>query len=117
MVPVHRLPQPALAVQSINGATPSPSGVLPSGAACIQAALDFTGLHYGHNFFVDATPGTGDLYYSGAWHTWLVSGLGAGGAAIFALDVTNPTSPISAKAMRPIWSWANGPLPISAASG
>ncbi len=30
--------------------------------------------------------------YNGAWHTWLVSGLGAGGAAIFALDVTNPTA-------------------------
>jgi len=79
-------------VQSINGATPAPSGALPSGAACIQPALDFTGLHYGHNFFVDATPGTGDLYYNGGWHTWLVSGLGAGGAAIFALDVSNPTA-------------------------
>ena len=57
-----------------------------------QPALDFSGLHYGHNFFVDATPGTGDLYYNGSWHTWLVSGLGAGGAAIFALDVSNPTA-------------------------
>src|SRR5262249_55066431 len=44
----------------------------------------------GHNFFEDATPGTGDVFYNNAWHTWLVGGLGAGGSAIFALDVTNP---------------------------
>ena len=27
-----------------------------------------------------------------AWHTWLVGGLGPGGAGMYALDVTNPTS-------------------------
>lgn len=47
---------------------------------------------YGHNYFVDATPGNGDLYYSGAWHTWLVGGLGAGGKEIYALDVTDPST-------------------------
>ncbi len=46
--------------------------------ACVSNALDFSYPQYGHNFFVDATPGTGDLYYNGGWHTWLVSGLGAG---------------------------------------
>jgi type IV pilus assembly protein PilY1 len=45
---------------------------------------------YGHEFDVDASPGTGDVYYNSAWHTILVSGLGAGGSALFALDVTNP---------------------------
>jgi type IV pilus assembly protein PilY1 len=75
-------------VQNIHGLTPA----YMSQAACVTSALDFSSTQYGHNFFVDATPGTGDLYYSGAWHTWLVSGLGAGGAAIFALDVTNPTA-------------------------
>ena len=54
-------------------------------------SLDYSNPQYAHNFFVDATPGTGDLYYSGAWHTWLVGGLGAGGAAIYALDITNPS--------------------------
>ncbi len=54
--------------------------------------LDYANTQYGHNFYVDATPGTGELYYNGAWHTWLVSGLGAGGSAIFALDITNPTT-------------------------
>ncbi|MEJ8826853.1 PilC/PilY family type IV pilus protein [Variovorax humicola] len=70
------------------------------------AALAFSSPQYGHNAFVDATPGTGDLYYGGAWHTWLVGGLGAGGnaggvigdktsignGAIYALDVTTPTA-------------------------
>ena len=52
--------------------------------------IDYANSLYGHNYFVNATPGTGDVFYSGQWHTWVVGGLGAGGAAIFALDVTNP---------------------------
>jgi type IV pilus assembly protein PilY1 len=52
--------------------------------------LDYANAQYGHNFFEDQTPGTGDLFYNNAWHTWVIGGLGAGGAAIFALDVTNP---------------------------
>ncbi len=55
-------------------------------------ALDFSNPQYSHNYFVDATPGTGDLFYNGTWHTWLVGGLGAGGAAIYALDITDPTT-------------------------
>ncbi|HEY0342088.1 MAG TPA: PilC/PilY family type IV pilus protein, partial [Steroidobacteraceae bacterium] len=54
-----------------------------------NTALDYSNTLYSHNWFVDATPGTGDLFYNGAWHTWLVGGLGAGGAAIYALDVTD----------------------------
>ena len=46
---------------------------------------------YTHQYFVDATPGTGDLFYQGSWHTWLVGGLGAGGKAIYALDITHPS--------------------------
>lgn len=55
-------------------------------------ALDYANPQYAHNFYVDATPGTGDLFYGNAWHTWLVGGLGAGGAGIYALDVSNPSS-------------------------
>ncbi|NKI70210.1 pilus assembly protein PilY [Collimonas pratensis] len=46
---------------------------------------------YSHRFYANSTPATGDLFYGGAWHTWLVGGLGAGGRAIYALDVTDPT--------------------------
>ena len=51
-----------------------------------NAALDLSSPAYSHNFYVDATPGTGDLYYGGVWHTWLVGGLGPGG---------QPTGPIT----------------------
>ncbi len=67
--------------------------------------VDFSSPSYSHNLYVDATPGTGDLYYNGAWHTWLVGGLGGGGNAsgtiadsttstggtLYALDITDPT--------------------------
>jgi len=83
-----------------------PAAVL-SNIHSTTAAMDFSDTQYGHNLFVDGTPGTGDLYYNGAWHTWLVGGLGGGGnpsgpvpdgktaatgGAIYALDVTDPTS-------------------------
>ena len=84
------------------------------------SALDFSSPSYSHNFFVDASPAQGDLYYGtpGAWHTWIVGGLGPGGQAtangpvsvtisasgvttpdtttpatgtVFALDVTDPS--------------------------
>jgi type IV pilus assembly protein PilY1 len=68
-------------------------------------SLDYSAPRYSHNFYADGTPGTGDLYYGGAWHTWLVSGVGPGGnaggpvgdrtstaaGALFALDITDPT--------------------------
>ncbi len=54
--------------------------------------IDFPNTQYGHAFYVDAAPGTGDVFYGGTWHTWVVGGLGAGGKAIFALDVSSPSS-------------------------
>jgi type IV pilus assembly protein PilY1 len=67
---------------------------------------DFSNPLYSHNFYVDATPGTGDVYYNNQWRTLLASGLGAGGnatgpvadanmttnGAFFALDITNPAN-------------------------
>lgn len=47
---------------------------------------------YSHKFFVDGSPRVGDTYFSGAWHTVLVGGLGAGGKGIYALDVTDPAN-------------------------
>lgn len=48
-----------------------------------------------HRYFVDATPVVGDVYDStaGRWRTILVSGLGKGGMAYFALDITDPANP------------------------
>jgi len=68
---------PAAVMYSIHSATSS---------------ADYSSPNYSHEYYTDATPGTGDLFYNGAWHTWLASGLGAGGNAIFALDITNPSN-------------------------
>ncbi len=78
-------------VQNIHGVTPA----VGANPACLGPVIDYSNSQYGHNFFVDATPGSGDLYYGNQWHTWLVGGLGAGGSAIYALDVTDPGSNFS----------------------
>ncbi len=67
---------PGYIVQTIQNAT--------------NAARNFSDPQYGHKFDVDATPSVGDLFYNGVWHTWLVGGLGPGGKAIYALDVSDP---------------------------
>jgi type IV pilus assembly protein PilY1 len=67
-------------------------GTNPLNSNTVDTSIDYASTLYGHNFYVDATPGTGDLFYGGTWHTWLVGGLGAGGAALYALDVTDPSS-------------------------
>jgi type IV pilus assembly protein PilY1 len=69
-----------------------PGAVLGTIHNSTDSTLDFSNTQYGHNFYVNATPGTGDLFYSGRWHTWLVGGLGPGGAALYALDVTDPST-------------------------
>ena len=56
------------------------------------ANYNFTDPSYTHHFFVNGSPSTGDLYYSNAWHSWLVGGLAGGGKAIYALDVTTPAN-------------------------
>ena len=92
-------------------------------------AYDYSGIRYGHNFFVDAQPGTGDLYYSNNWHTWLVSGLGVGGhvngpvntntatiaapvSALFAIDITDPTAfaETSAGAAKVLGEWTSSTI-------
>jgi type IV pilus assembly protein PilY1 len=57
-----------------------------------NSTTNYSDPQYGHQFDVDATPGTGDVFYGGTWHTVLVSGLGPGGPGIFALDVTSPNA-------------------------
>jgi type IV pilus assembly protein PilY1 len=68
-----------------------PGAVVPT-IHSATANVDFSNAQYGHNFYVDATPGAGDLFYGNQWHSWVVGGLGPGGSAFFALDVTTPTT-------------------------
>jgi type IV pilus assembly protein PilY1 len=80
--------------------------------------VDLTSPYYGHNWFVDAPPGTGDLYYGGAWHTWLVSGFGPGGQGVFALDITNPNSFAESNAASlVVGEWTATTLPLCANTG
>jgi uncharacterized protein YegL len=44
---------------------------------------------------IDGSPQAKDVFFQGAWHSILVCGLGRGGKAYFALDVTDPDSPKS----------------------
>ena len=76
---------PAYVVNAINS-----SVVAGSSPATPNTVNDFTNPLYAHRFNVDGTPGSGELFYNGNWHTWLVGGLAAGGSSIFALDITNP---------------------------
>jgi len=69
-----------------------PAAVVNTIHNAIDGTQDFSGPQYSHNFYVDATPDVDDVFYKGGWHTWLVGGLGAGGPAIYALDVTDPTT-------------------------
>jgi type IV pilus assembly protein PilY1 len=81
--------------------------------AYVPATL-FPNLHeltdpdYVHRYFVDQTPTVADAYFdaggglSPAWHTVLVSGLGAGGRGLFALDITDPSSFTEAQARKTV---------------
>lgn len=48
-----------------------------------------------HQFYVDGSPEAGDVYIGGQWRTMIVGGLNMGGRGYYALDVTNPASPIA----------------------
>lgn len=49
-------------------------------------------LNYSHKYFVDGSPNFSDVYTGSAWKTYLVSSQGAGGRAVFALDITADSS-------------------------
>lgn len=57
-----------------------------------------TDIHYSHQYFVDGSPVFGDAYIDHdnnnvkSWRSVLVGTTGAGGAGVFALDITDPAS-------------------------
>jgi type IV pilus assembly protein PilY1 len=53
-----------------------------------NTAIDYSSPQYKHAYFVDATPGTGDVLINGMWHTLLAGGFGPGGPGLYVLDVT-----------------------------
>lgn len=53
---------------------------------------EYTDPTFQHKYFVDGPVISADANVDGAWRTFLVGGLGAGGKGIFALDVTDPST-------------------------
>ena len=68
-------------------------------AAVFGNLSSLTDPSYTHYFFVDGTATVSDAYLSGSWQTVLVGGLNAGGSAIYALNISNPTSFTAANVM------------------
>lgn len=68
---------PDSVISSLNKLTEPSYGCYGSG--CIS-----------HTYFIDGPSRVADAYFDSEWHTTLVGSLGAGGKAIFAIDVTNP---------------------------
>ncbi|MGH8604618.1 MAG: pilus assembly protein, partial [Gammaproteobacteria bacterium] len=60
--------------------------------AVIPNLKNLTSPSYTHQYFVDGSPKAGDAYINSAWKTVLLGTTGAGGKAVFALDVTAPDS-------------------------
>lgn len=60
-----------------------------------------------HQYFVDATPFVQDIKIGSEWRTILVGGLGAGGRAYYALDVTDPAAP------KALWEFTNDNLGLT----
>ncbi len=67
----------------------------PNSTPNIDGLAALSNTTYAHHYYVDSTPQIRDVNFSqtGAdWHTLLVGGLGKGGKAYYALDVTNPST-------------------------
>ena len=73
-----------------------------------------TSPNYVHQFYVDGMSGLGDFYdkSTSTWHTLLAGATGAGGKALFALDVTDPANFSASKVL---WEFSNTVQPVPAA--
>lgn len=57
-----------------------------------------------HEYYVDGSPVVQEVKIGSEWRTVLVSGLGAGGRAYFAIDITSPSDP------KPLWEFTHDNL-------
>jgi type IV pilus assembly protein PilY1 len=69
--------------------------------AAFDKLYELTLPSYAHRYFVDGTPRVADAYLGGAlgWRTIAVGATGAGGASVFALDVTSPETMTSSNVL------------------
>ena len=67
-------------------------GYIPSWLGPKLSALTVPSYASNHQAYVDATPAVASAVVGTAWKSVLVSGTGAGGRGVFALDVTSPST-------------------------
>lgn len=68
---------------------------------------------YNHRYYVDGTPRVGDAYLGSRWKTLLLGSTGAGGKAVFAIDVTAPNN-FTAEKM--LWEFTHSEMGIALAA-
>lgn len=68
---------------------------------------------YNHRYYVDGTPRVGDAYLGSRWKTLLLGSTGAGGKAVFAIDVTTPNNFTADKML---WEFTHSEMGISLAA-
>ena len=75
--------------------------------AVIEGLSALTSPDYAHRYYVDGSPWSADVWLDGQWRTVLLGSLGAGGKAIFALDITDPANFSSSDVL---WEFTDGEL-------
>ncbi|MEL3927953.1 PilC/PilY family type IV pilus protein [Aeromonas enteropelogenes] len=68
---------------------------------------------YNHRYYVDGTPRVGDAYLGSRWKTLLLGSTGAGGKAVFAIDVTAPNNFTADKML---WEFTHSEMGIALAA-
>ncbi|WP_421216760.1 pilus assembly protein [Aeromonas enteropelogenes] len=68
---------------------------------------------YNHRYYVDGTPRAGDAYLGSRWKTLLLGSTGAGGKAVFAIDVTAPNNFTADKML---WEFTHSEMGIALAA-
>lgn len=83
-----------------------PNAVYPNLKALISPTYNDSGASE-HRFFVDGSPAIADAEFTSGWRTVLASGLGKGGRAVFALDVSDPSKFAETNTATVLWEFAN----------
>ena len=78
--------------------------------AVIDRLPELAKLDYQHKYFVDGSANSGDAYIDSAWKTILLGTLGAGGKAVFALDITKVSSSNAFASSNVLWEYTDTDL-------
>lgn len=71
---------------------------------------DLANPEYRHKYYVDGSPNSGDAYLGSTWKTVLLGTLGAGGKAVFALDITDVSASSPFDESKVIWEFTDTDL-------